>query len=135
MSHPDRGTHTFVPLNLRSRGHARASLASQMPAPDPTLLKGLARACYWQSLIDAGQAMSLADIVRGESMDQADVTHWMRLTLLAPDLIEQLLAGQHPNWLTWRWLRKHRLPADWSAQRRLFNPALEENNHASEVSR
>lgn len=75
-------------------------------------------------LLDTGQPQSLADLVRGESLDQTDVTHWMRLTLLAPDLIEQLLAGNQPNWLTWRWLRRHRLPADWSAQRRLFNPEL-----------
>ena len=135
MSQPDREIHTFVPLDLRSRGRARPGLATQAPTPDPTLLKGLARACYWQSLLDSGQAHSLADLVRGEGLDQADVTHWMRLMLLAPNLIEQLLAGQQPTWLNWRWLRQHRLPADWSAQRCLFNPEREEPKYAPEVLR
>jgi hypothetical protein len=135
MSQPDRETQTFVPLNLKSRGRARPGLATQAPTPDPALLKGLSRACYWQSLLDAGQVQSLADIVRGESMDQADVTHWMRMTLLAPDLIEQLLTGHQPAWLTWRWMRQNRLPADWLVQRRLFNPELEENDHAPEILR
>jgi hypothetical protein len=135
MTQSDGETHTFVPLDLKSRGRARPGLATQTPQPDPTLLKGLARACYWQSLLDTGQAHSLADIVRAESLDQADVTRWMRLTLLAPDLIEQLLAGQQPVWLTWRWLKQHRLPDDWAAQRRLFNPELEKADHAPEVLR
>lgn len=106
-----------------------------MPTPDPTLLKGLACAWYWLSLLDAGQVQSLADIVRGERLDQADVTRWMRLTLLAPDLVENLLAGQRPVWLTWIWLKHHRLPDDWAAQRYLFNPAIKEADHASEILR
>lgn len=121
MSSTTGVSHTVIPLALKLRGGAQR-LGIQTPAPDPTLLKGLARAGYWQSLLDSRQVQSLADIARGEKMDQADVTHWMRLTLLAPDLIEQLLVGQQPPWLTWRWLRQHRLPADWGAQRWLFNP-------------
>ena len=57
----------------------------------------------------------------------------MRLTLLAPDLIEQLLAGQQPVWLSWRWLKHHRLPEDWTTQRRLFNPDIEDTDHAPEI--
>lgn len=68
-------------------------------------------------------------------MDATDVTRWMRLTLLAPDLIEQLLAGQQPAWLTWRWLKHRRLPEDWMAQRSIFNPDIEEADHAAEISR
>lgn len=58
MSQPDRETQTFVPLNLKSRGRARPGLATQAPTPDPALLKGLSRACYWQSLLDAGHRSS-----------------------------------------------------------------------------
>ena len=132
MSQTARESHTFVPLTLKSHGWAgRVRLG--MPALDPTLLKGLARACYWQSLLDEGQVSSQAEIARRENMDATDVTRWMRLTLLEPDLIEQLLAGQQPVWLTWRWLKHHRLPEDWAAQRRLFNPDIEDPDHAHEV--
>lgn len=134
MTHTARESHAFVPLTLNLHGRAgRVRLG--MPAPDPTLLKGLARACYWQSLLDAGQVSSQAGIARRENIDATDVTRWMRLTLLAPDLIEQLLAGQQPAWLTWRWLKHHRLPDAWAAQRRLFNPVIEEADHAPEILR
>jgi len=134
MTQTARESHTFVPLILKPRGRV-GRLRVGMPAPDPTLLKGLARACYWQSLLDEGQVSSQAEIARRETMDATDVTRWMRLTLLAPDLIEYLLAGQQPVWLTWRWLKHHRLPENWAVQRRLFNPELEDDDHAPEVLR
>ena len=68
-------------------------------------------------------------------MNATDVTRWMRLTLLAPDLIEHLLAGQQPVWLTWRWIKHQRLPEDWATQLRVFNPEPEETEHAPEVLR
>ena len=134
MTQTARESHTFVPLILKPRGRV-GRLRVGMPALDPTLLKGLARACYWQSLLDEGQVSSQAEIARREAMDASDVTRWMRLTLLAPDLIDQLLAGQQPVWLTWRWLKHHRLPENWAVQRRLFNPELEDDDHAPEVLR
>lgn len=134
MSQTDGESHAFVPLVLPPHGRA-GRIRPGTPAPDPTLLKGLARACYWQSLLDEGDLTSQAEIARRENMDATDVTRWIRLTLLAPDLIEQLLAGQQPVWLTWRWLKHHRLPEYWAAQRRLFNPDLEEADHAPEISR
>ena len=134
MNPPTYESQTFVPLILKSHGRAgRVRLG--IPAPDPTLLKGLARACYWQSLLDEGQVSSQAEIARRETMDATDVTRWMRLTLLAPDLIDQLLAGQQPVYLTGRWLKHHRLPENWAVQRRLFNPELEDDGHAPEISR
>lgn len=130
MSQPPGESHSFVPLTLTARGGVRR-LATSVPAPDPTLLKGLARAGYWQALLDEGHVPSQAEIARQEHLDATDVTRWLRLTRLAPDLIEQLLAGQQPAWLTWRWLKHHHLPDDWTAQRRLFNPDLEEPDHAA----
>lgn len=134
MSQIARESHTFVPLTMPLKGRA-GRVRPGTPAPDPTLLKGLARAWYWQSLWDEGHVSSQAEIGRRENMDATDVTRWMRLTLLAPDLIEQLQAGQQPVWLTWRWLKHHRLPKDWAAQRRLFNPDIEDPDHAPEVLR
>ena len=59
----------------------------------------------------------------------------MRPTLLATNIIEHRLAGQQPAWLMWLWLKQHRLPEDWTAQRRFFNPELEDDGHAHEVLR
>ena len=86
-------------------------------------------------MLDKGHIASQAELARREHLDATDVTRWLRLTRLAPDLIEQLLAGQQPGWLTWRWLKHHRLPDDWTAQRRRFNTDLEETHHAPEILR
>lgn len=77
MTQTARESHTFVPLILKPRGRV-GRLRVGMPTPDPTLLKGLARACYWQSLLDEGQVSSQAEIARRETMDATDVTRWMR---------------------------------------------------------
>ena len=41
----------------------------------------------------------------------------LRLTLLAPDIIEQLMAGRQPRRLTLMWFQRNPLPVDWQAQR------------------
>ena len=41
----------------------------------------------------------------------------LRLTLLAPDIIEQLMAGRQPRRLTLMWFQRKPLPVDWQAQR------------------
>ena len=134
MKQITRESHTFVPLAFPPHGRA-GRVRPGTPALDPTLLKGLARAWFWQSLLDEGHVSSQAEIARQENMDATDVTRWMRLTLLAPELIELLLAGHQPAWLTWGWLKHHRLPEGWAAQGHLFNPDSEKSDHAPEILR
>ena len=43
-----------------------------------------------------------------------------RLTLLAPDIIEQFMAGKQPRRLTLMWFQRNRLMVDWHAQRQLM---------------
>jgi hypothetical protein len=45
------------------------------------------------------------------------VNELLRLTLLAPDIIEQLMAGRQPRRLTLMWFQRNRLPVGWPAQR------------------
>ncbi|MGD7413304.1 site-specific recombinase resolvase, partial [Ralstonia pseudosolanacearum] len=47
------------------------------------------------------------------------VNELMRLTLLAPDIIAQLLAGRQPRSMTLWWFQHSPLPVDWDAQRQL----------------
>ncbi len=44
----------------------------------------------------------------------------MRLTLLAPDIIERLLAGRQPRRLTLIWFQRNPIPVDWQAQRQVI---------------
>jgi hypothetical protein len=41
--------------------------------------------------------------------------------LLAPDLIEELMAGKQPRRLIAHWLIRNRIPSLWSEQRALFD--------------
>ena len=49
-----------------------------------------------------------------EGLHPSTVNELLRLTLLAPDIIEQLRAGCQPRRLTLMWFQRHRLPVDES---------------------
>jgi hypothetical protein len=80
----------------------------------------LGRAYYWQHLLDTGVMTSGSAIARAEGLHRSVVNELLRLTLLAPDLIEQLMAGRQPRRLTLMWFQRHRLPVEWSAQREIM---------------
>ena len=107
---------TFVPLVFKRRGVQRLA-ATMAPAHDTTFLRGLGRAFYWQHLLDTGVMKDGSDIARHEGLHGSTVTELMRLTLLAPDIIEQLMAGRQPRRLTLMWFQRNRLPVDWPTQR------------------
>lgn len=118
------GLHeTFVPLALRRRGVRRLMQAplETREAHDSTLIEGLARAFHWQRLLDSGAMASGSDIARAEGLHHSTVNELLRLTLLAPDLVELLLAGRQPRRMTLMWFQRHPLPVDWAAQREIVH--------------
>jgi hypothetical protein len=50
----------------------------------------------------------------------------LRLTLLAPDIIEPFMAGKQPRRLTLMWFQRIRLMVDWHAQRQLMSSSEED---------
>jgi hypothetical protein len=58
------------------------------PQPDRTLMKALARAWRWQTLLDAGVYTSVSDICDTENISKSYVSRILRLALLAPDIVE-----------------------------------------------
>lgn len=110
---------TFVPLQFKRRGVRRLA-STAAPLYDTTFLEGLGRAFYWQQLIDKRLAKSGSDIARREGLHPSTVNELLRLTLLAPDIIEMLMTGNQPPTLTLMWFQRHRLPVDWQAQRTLL---------------
>ena len=111
---------TFVPLRLR-RGDLQKVAVTAAPAHDPTFLEALGRACYWQHLLDTGMMPSGSAIARAEGLHQSVVNELLRLTLMAPDIIDRLMAGRQPRRLTLLWFQRNRLPVDWPAQRDVIN--------------
>ena len=112
------GDTTFVPLTLRRRGVQRV-VQAPAGAHDVTLVEGMARAFYWQHLIDTGQLASGSDIAKSEGVHHSVVNELLRLTLLAPDIVERFLDGLQPRRLTLMWFQRNSVPVDWDAQRAL----------------
>ena len=66
---------------------------------------------------NASAASHPSAIARAEGLDPSTVNELLRLTLLAPDIIEELMAGRQPRRMTLMWFQRNPLPVDWQAQR------------------
>ena len=75
----------FLPEVAREQ-EARAA------AQDSALLRALGLAHHWQRLLDEQRGTSVAEIAEAEGMDSSHVHRLMRLTLLAPDVVEKLVS-------------------------------------------
>lgn len=118
MNAPDM-PETFVPLVFKRRGNRRLAETGAV-ANDPTLIDGVSRAFYWQHLLDSGRFESGSAIAQAEGLHHSTVNEVLRLTLLAPDIVERLLAGRQPRRLTVVWFQRNPIPVDWQEQRRLI---------------
>ena len=86
-------------------------------AHNTPFLAALARAFYWRGLLDAGAVKSGVEIAQREGLTHPVVNASLRLTLLAPDIIDQLMRGTQPRRINLRWFLRHNFPANWQAQR------------------
>lgn len=92
-----------VPLTIRKRGGRKLVLspagevitAPARPRIDNTLVKALGRAFRWRRLLESGVYATVAAMADAEGINRSYVSRVMRLTLLAPELVEGILAGQH----------------------------------------
>ena len=95
---------------------------SSKPQPEGTLVKALARAWRWQKLLDAGAYSSVSEIGEAEGIDKGYVSRILRLGLLAPSIVEEILEGRSEQQLILERLERP-LPACWHQQRQtLYNP-------------
>ena len=59
-------------------------------------MKALARAHRWKRLLESGRYGSLAELAAAEKIDRSYLGKTLRLTLLAPDIVEAILDGRQP---------------------------------------
>ena len=88
------------------------------PAPrvDSALLKAVVRAHRWRHMLESGEYSSSAELAKAEKVNDSYMSRILRLTLLAPNLIEAILAGRQASTLQLDDLLKP-LPAAWERQR------------------
>jgi len=80
------------------------------------LFQGLARAHYWQRLLDEGEVRSGSEIAKLEELDPSTVNELLRLTLLDPSLVIDILEGKQPQQVSMMWLTRNALPDLWHEQ-------------------
>ena len=89
---------------------------SDVPA---ALVQALGRAFSWAEAIESGEVHSISDLARNLDVDNSYVVRILKLTTLAPDIIEAILNGEEPSGLSLAQLIRT-FPMDWERQRALF---------------
>ena len=127
---------TFVPWPLVKRGikkqvitpidapqqflsEATREREARAAAQDTSLMRALGLAYHWQRLLNEQRAASVAEIARAEGMDVTQVRRLLRLTLLAPDVLERLT--ESPEAVLEHVMRRP-WPNGWSDQMRVLAP-------------
>ena len=93
-----------VPFRVVKRGGRKSMQLPEGATPvrrtDNTLVKALARAFRWKSMLESGKFATVAELAEREGIAPSYMTRVLRLTLLAPDIVETILHGRHPPELT-----------------------------------
>lgn len=101
--------HVHIPLQIRKMQGRKVIIAphaldGEIPdAPEPTqpaLIQALARAFAWAELIEGGQLKSIAALARALDVDGSYVARILKLTTLAPDIIQAILNSEEPSGLS-----------------------------------
>ena len=87
---------------------------------DNTLIKALARAFRWKRMLEAGRFATMAELGEHEKIATSYLTRVLRLTLLAPDVVDTILDGRQGPEITLANLLDP-FPLDWDEQRRCFD--------------
>jgi len=87
--------------------------------PDQSFVAALVKAFQWQDLVDQGVYASPKELAEKENIEVTHVYRVMRLTMLAPDIIEAVLDGTQPRTLTLQNIVRG-FPISWTEQRALY---------------
>ena len=87
--------------------------------PEQSFVNALVKAFQWQELTDRGVCASPKDVAKRENAEVTHVYRLMRLTMLAPDIIEAVLDGTQPRTLTLQNIVRG-FPISWKEQRALY---------------
>ncbi len=119
----DQTVTVTVPFAIRKRGGRTLVITPDGMAAAPTprsrvdsaLLKALARGFRWRKLLETGHFATIEDIAAAENINSSYISRLLRMTLLAPEIVEGILAGRQPEVLTMARAMKP-FPAEWRRQ-------------------
>ncbi|SET17592.1 hypothetical protein [Oceanicella actignis] len=113
-----------VPFRVVKRGGRKeVQLPDGAPVQrriDNTLIKALARAFRWKRMLESGEFNTIAELAEREGIAPSYMTRVLRLTLLAPEIVEAILDGkQGPEMTLGRLLEG--FPVEWEGQQPSFH--------------
>lgn len=117
-----------VPFAIRKRGGRKlvitpdgeAAVAAPRSRVDSALLKALARGFRWRKLLETGDFSTIEEIAAAENINPSYVSRVLRMTLLAPEIVEAIQAGRQPEGLTMAAAMRP-FPAEWGRQRQTLS--------------
>jgi hypothetical protein len=115
---------SFLQRGGRKQILSPAGAAPWSPSPrvDSALIKAVVRAYRWRHMLESGEYGSSAELAKAEKVNDSYLSRILRLTLMAPGIIEAILAGRQPSTVQLDDLLKP-LPSDWAQQYlTVFNP-------------
>jgi hypothetical protein len=124
----DRGAITVsVPLKLRRYPGRKVIIGPNgtegwnptRPRIDSTLVKLVARAHRWKRLLECGKHTTITDLAAAEKISRSYLCRVLRLSLLAPDIVEAILSGRQPTGLSCQKLLKE-FPDAWNEHREVI---------------
>ncbi len=83
------------------------------------MVKAIARAFRWREMLENGTYATIAEIAAAEKINESYVGRVLRLTLLAPDIVEAILYGRQPAQVTLGGLMRP-FAVDWTEQRKIL---------------
>ncbi|WP_173934276.1 hypothetical protein [Chelativorans sp. Marseille-P2723] len=111
-----------VPLTFAKRGGRKQIVlpdATSSWAPrariDNTMVKAIARGFRWRKQLETGVYTTIEEVAAAEKINTSYVSRVMRLTLLAPSIIEAILDGRQGPEITLAKLMKP-FPVEWERQ-------------------
>jgi hypothetical protein len=118
-----RTVTVHVALSIHKRGGRKLVLApdgTKTSAPprhriDNTMIKAIARAFRWRKHLETGKYATVAEIAAAEKINDSYVGRILRLTLLAPEIVEAILNGQQSPQITLAALMGP-FPVEWQSQ-------------------
>ena len=83
------------------------------------MIKAIARGFRWRKLLETGVYGTIDEIAKAEKINPSYVSRVLRLTLLAPTIVEAILDGRQPAEMTLAALMEP-FPVGWREQKRIF---------------
>ena len=123
MTMPVSHVTVRVPLTIRRRPGRKTLVSVGFGADagriatkaDPALVKALARGFRWRRMLESARFATIKDLAAAEKINPSYVSRVLRLTLLAPEMVEAILDGRQPKGVTLPGLLEP-FPVEWIQQ-------------------